>query len=287
MIIFLSRSRRRAALAIFLRLPQMHRTRSGDSKGGKRIEFKGEQGLWTRPSFSLSLPARERRESRRRFLFFAAAARIDDALVPLNAFSLLLSHPLGNLSRQCFSHISTAPDATELCLRGVHPRRGHGRREGELLFSFGFDYLKKRKKGDENSTFPLSLSLSRPPTLTNREKKLAFPSFTPVLKLPPKQVVDYTMNSLWKGNNKGVSKTADFSFSSKFTLFSLALRPSTRQLSLSLSDLTPLDFLSLFLATLNKPRPLRNSSTTWSPPGPSAEPRAATRSRKFFTNLPC
>ena len=72
-----SRSRRLAATTLRLRPLQLHGTRSRSSKGGKRLELKGEQ----RGSFFVVLSLSE---SRRRFSFAAAAAaaaRIDGALV--------------------------------------------------------------------------------------------------------------------------------------------------------------------------------------------------------------
>jgi len=72
-----SRSRRLAATTLRLRPLQLLGTRSRSSKGGKRVELKGEQ----KGSFFVVLSLSE---SRRRFSFAAAAAaaaRIDGALV--------------------------------------------------------------------------------------------------------------------------------------------------------------------------------------------------------------
>ena len=118
------------------RVERIREAAKGRRERGKRTSEGSGIGCLCR------LFAREEREPS------LVAARIDRPrcfFLPWFSLLSLLRSPLTSLTLLHFLYPPrTAPDATELCLRGVHPRRGHCRREGAFLVSLKL----QREKGD-------------------------------------------------------------------------------------------------------------------------------------------
>ena len=102
------------------------------TKGAREWSERANKGSGSGLLFSPWWRKREEREPSSPLSLLRASTTPSPPMPPF--FSPL--SPLFCLLLLLTLHTSTAPDAAELCLRGVYPRRGHGRREGEYLFWF-------------------------------------------------------------------------------------------------------------------------------------------------------